>query len=167
MHTIGLRLFTALVALSALSPPTRAAPGVILVADDGIRVEQAWSRASPGAATTGAAYISVTGGAQPDQITGVSTKVAASASIHTTTEDNGIMKMRAVPGVPVAPGQTVTFKPGGLHIMLEGLTHPLIAGQTFPMTVNFAHTAPVTVDVQVRPLGRDAPAGGHEHMHMQ
>jgi copper(I)-binding protein len=38
-----------------------------------------------------------------------------------------------------------------------GLKHPLVAGQEFPLTLRFAHSAPVTVTV--RPLGRAAPMG--------
>lgn len=158
MRSIGFPCLAVLAGLGLMAPP-------LLAAEEGIRVDQAWARASAGAATTGAAYVTLIGGAQADQMTGASTPVSASASVHTTAEDNGVMRMRAVPMVPIPAGQTVTFKPGGLHIMLEGLKHPLTAGQSFPLTLTFAHAAPVTVDVPVRALGRDMPATGHDHMH--
>lgn len=142
------------------------ASGFILASGAGITVSEAWARASPGAVTTGAAYVTLTGGAQPDSLVGASTQVASTAEVHETIADNGVMKMRPVPRVPVSPGQVVTFAPGGLHIMLTGLKHPLRAGESFPLTLTFAHTAPVTVDVQVRAIGRDVPMGGHDKMKM-
>lgn len=169
------RLFAALVAALVsvnaggflLIPPVQAAPpsGFVLTADDGITVQQAWARASAGAATTGVAYVTLMGGAQPDQLVGVSTPVATTAEVHETINDNGVMKMRPVPAVSIPPRQTVTLTPGGIHVMLTGLKQRLVAGQSFPLTLTFRHAAPVTVDVQVRPLG--GSTGAHEHMHMQ
>ena len=36
--------------------------------------------------------------------------------------------MREVPAIDLPPGQPVTLKPGGLHIMMMGLKHPLQPG---------------------------------------
>jgi copper(I)-binding protein len=74
--------------------------------------------------------------------------------------------MRAVPSVSIPAGKTVTFAPGGYHIMLTGLKQPLIAGQSFPLTVTFAHAGPVTVEVKVQALGGAARTGDDEHMQM-
>jgi copper(I)-binding protein len=165
-------LFAAMIAAAngcfGFVSPARAAPppGFIRVADFDVMVHEAWARATPGASTTGAAYVMLMGGSKPDQLVGVSTPVAAMAQVHETTDDHGVMKMRSVDTVPIPPNGMVTFAPGGYHIMLTGLKQPLVAGQSFPLTLTFAHAAPVTVDVKVRPLGRDAPMGGHDHMHM-
>jgi copper(I)-binding protein len=103
------------------------------------------------------------GGSLADSLVGVSTPIAATADVHVTIEDNGVMKMRPAPAVPIAPGQTVTFAPGGTHIMLMGLKQPLTAGQSFPLTLTFARSGPVMLDVQVRAMGHSAPMGGHDH----
>jgi copper(I)-binding protein len=148
----------------AAALPGGAPFGVILAADDGISVPEAWARASAGPASTGAAYITLKGGARPDQLVAASTPVAASAEVHETTGDNGVMKMRPVPVVPIPPGQTVTFTPGGTHIMLMGLKKPLAAGQSFPLTLTFTHAAPVTVEVKVRALGGGSGGTMGDHM---
>jgi periplasmic copper chaperone A len=156
-------LFIALFAAAFGGPmPARAAPpaAVILAADGGVMVHDAWARASPGAATTGAAYVTLMGGSQPDQLIGASTPVAATAEVHESINDNGVMKMRPLPAVAIPAGGTVTFVPGGTHIMLTGLKQKLTAGQSFPLTLTFAHAAPVTVQVQVRGMS------DHDHMHM-
>ena len=74
------------------------------------------------------------------------------------------MKMRSVRAISIPPGQMVTFAPGGTHIMLMGMKQPLLAGQSFPLTLTFVHAAAVTVDVQVRGRGQQMPGGGHDHM---
>jgi copper(I)-binding protein len=168
MLYLSLRLFAACIAVCALAPSLQAAPqaGIVLTADDGVMAHEAWARASAGAATTGAAYVTLMGGNQPDSLIGASTPIAASAEAHETVNDNGIIKMRAITAVPIPPHEMVTFSPGGYHIMLTGLKHPLVAGQSFPLTLMFAHAAPVTVDVKVQAVRHTAPMGDHDHMKM-
>src|SRR6201999_491380 len=98
----------------------RAAPPAATVNDD-VTVHEAWARASAGPATTGAAYVTLMGGSRPDQLIGASTPVAANAEVHETINDNGVMKMRPLPGLAIPAGGTVTFTPGGTHIMMTGL----------------------------------------------
>jgi periplasmic copper chaperone A len=166
----SLPLVAALIGACVLTAPVDAAPaGVVLAADDGVMVQEAWARASAGAATNGAAYVTLMGGAQADSLVSASTPVAATAEPHETITENGVTKMRPAPGVQIPAHQTVTFAPGGTHIMLTGLKQPLAAGQSFPLTLTFAHAAPVTVEVKVRGLGR-APSGsmsGHDGMQMR
>lgn len=132
---------------------------------DRVMVHDAWARASAGNATTGAAYVTLMGGEAPDQLVGASTPAAANAEVHESFTDNGVMKMRAAPLVPIPPGKTVTFAPGGYHVMLTGLKRPLAGGQSFPLTLTFAHCAPVTVEVKIQALGHGASAGDHDRMH--
>jgi|tagenome__1003787_1003787.scaffolds.fasta_scaffold20875545_2 copper(I)-binding protein len=158
-------LFVAL-ASAVLVPPVDLALAAGASEDSGVSVEQAWARASAGAATTGAAYLTLKGGAEPDALAGVSTPVAASAEVHESFSDKGVSKMRAVPSLPIPAGTAVTLAPGGYHIMLTGLKQVLTAGQTFPLRLTFAHTAPVTVDVKVQAMGHGMPMPGHENMPM-
>jgi copper(I)-binding protein len=119
----------------------------------GISVEHAWARPTPGAATAGAAYFTLTNNGPVDQLVGAGTPVAAAAGVHETTNDNGVMKMRPVAAVALDPGKPVTFKPGGYHVMLMGLKGALKAGGSFPLTLTFAHAQPVTVTVNVEAMG--------------
>ena len=138
--------------------------GFILVAADGVSVSDAWARATPGGAASGAAYLMLMGGDKADALTGASTPVATTAELHQTISDQGVMKMRPVASVAIPAGGMVTFKPGGYHVMLSGLKNPLVAGQTFPLTLTFQHAAPVTVTVTIRATGSGAPAMDHMHM---
>ena len=119
-----------------------------------LQIEHPWARASAGAAKTGAAYLTITDSGAPDRLTGASTPVAATAELHESMSgDMGMMKMRPVPGLPVAPGKPVKLAPGGYHIMLMGLKAPLKQGDSFPLTLTFEHAPPMTVTVAVEGVG--------------
>ena len=148
-------------------------PGVAATPADAIQgsaqqvvVHDAWARASAGAAHMGAVYLALTGGAQLDRLMGVSTPVAATAGVHESSAEGGVMRMRGIDALPILPGKTVTFAPGGYHIMLMDLSHPLAAGQTFPITLMFEHAAPMTVNVRVLAIGAGMTAG-QDHMQMK
>jgi copper(I)-binding protein len=130
--------------LMALALPAFAQP------DGPIHVADAKSRpTAPGG--TGVVYMVVMNhGATDDSVTGLSTPVADKAEMHRTVKgDGGIMRMEPVETLPLKANDAVTFGPGGLHVMLMGLKKPLAVGESFPLTLTFAHAAPVTVTVSV------------------
>ena len=117
-------------------------------------VTEAWARATPPGAQTGAAYVTLTNtGAADDQLLSAATPVAGVAQIHTTLTENGVTKMRPLASLDVKPGAPVMFKPGGMHIMLMQLKQPLKAGQTFPLTLTFAKAGKVEITVKVQKVG--------------
>lgn len=127
------------------------------------QASNAWSRATPGGASTGAVYLTLSSPAG-DILTGASSPSAKTASVHEMSMDGNVMRMRPVPGgLPLPAGQPVILQPGGYHIMLEGLKAPLKQGQTVPLHLTFAKSAPVDVTATVAGIGANAPgsaAGG-------
>ncbi len=117
----------------------------------------AWARATPGDVTNGALYLVVKEGAAADAITGVATPAATMATLHSSEDDRGVMKMRDIGQVPLPANATMTMRPGGTHVMLMSLAHPLRVGDSFPVTVTFQHAAPVTVTASVAGIGASAP----------
>ncbi len=119
---------------------------------NGIAVSDAWSRAAM-AGRTGVVYLTITDAGAPDRLTGASSPVAATATLHESIDDHGVMKMRPVAAVPVQQGEPLTLGPGGFHIMLEGLKEPLQPGQTFPVTLTFANAGQITTTAVVQKAG--------------
>jgi copper(I)-binding protein len=99
--------------------------------DAGPRIEQAWARATPG-----------------------------SAELHAHENDHGVMHMHPVDGVAVQPGSPTVLKPGGVHVMLMQLKHPLKVGDTFPLTLRFAKAGDREVTVHVEKPGAAGPRQG-------
>lgn len=124
-------------------------------------VTNAWSRATPPGAQTGAAYFTLTSPAG-DKLVGVSTQVAKTAQVHEMTMDGTIMRMREVTGgLDLPPGKPVALQPGGYHVMLMGLAAPLKRGQTLRLHLTFEHAAPVDVEAPIAAIGAtSSPMGG-------
>jgi copper(I)-binding protein len=126
-------------------------------------VSHAWARATAANAMSGAAYLTLAAEGHPDTLVGVSTPAAKTAELHQTVDDKGIMKMLPVPQLALQPGTPVTFTPGGYHIMLMGLAHPLKRGESFPLTLQFEHAAPQTVSVTIEGAGAMESMPGMQH----
>jgi periplasmic copper chaperone A len=124
-----------------------------------IHITQPWVRATPKGATTGAGYLTVTNnGSAADRLSCAASDASAQCQIHTMTMEDGVMKMRAVDdGLEIKPGETVTLKPGGLHVMFLGLTHPLETGGAVEATLKFEKAGTVKVQLPVVAIGAAAP----------
>ena len=121
----------------------------------GIKVEQVWARATPGAVKSGAIYLTITNtGSTPDTLEGVaSSPAAAHADVHEMKMVKGVMEMRSVKSLTIEPGKSLVFQPGGYHVMLTGLKAPLKEGQTVPLTLTFAHAGTEQVTASVGKVG--------------
>jgi copper(I)-binding protein len=112
----------------------------------------------------GAAYLTVEiTGADTDRLIALETPVAEAAEAHDMSMDGGVMSMRKLDAVEIAPGAPAVFQPGGMHIMLIGLKSPLKAGETAPLTLTFEKAGTITVDLAIE---KPAEHEGHgDHMH--
>lgn len=122
-----------------------------------VTIDMPWARATAPKAMVGGAFMTITSIAA-DRVTRVESPVASTAELHQTVEEAGVMKMKPVPALVLEPGKSVTLKPGGYHVMLMGLTAPLKQGEHFPITLYFAKSPPVTVEVQIAAPGAAGPA---------
>ena len=127
-------------------------PAFALADPSSMKVEQAWSRAAM-AGHEGVVYLSITNTGPADTLTAASTPVAATADLHQTINDNGVMKMRPVQSLPIDPGKTVTLAPQGYHIMLMDLKQALREGDSFPITLTFEKAGDITAQAKVAKAG--------------
>lgn len=128
---------------------------------DTLRVENAWARATPAVAPVAAGYLTVVNdGDVADRLLRIESDIAQRIEMHQTLREDGVMRMRAIQGGAVVPAHgTLTFQPGGSHLMLIGPTRPLVAGQQFEATLVFEHAGRRKVTFAVRPMD----AGAHRH----
>ena len=84
-------------------------------------------RATVAGMPTSAAYLQITNdGVSEDRLIAAKSAIAQRVEIHSMEIDQGVMRMWVVDGgLPIAAGESVTLAPGGLHIMLMGLTSDL------------------------------------------
>ena len=99
-------------------------------------VDGAWARPQADVARPSAAYARlVNHGSDTIVIRRIGCSPAGRAEIHETVTENGMVRMRQVARLSVAPGDTASLRPGGMHVMLMALRTPLVAGQTFTCTL--------------------------------
>ncbi|MEY4428865.1 MAG: hypothetical protein RLZZ182_1554, partial [Pseudomonadota bacterium] len=82
-------------------------------------------------------------------LVGVSTPVAGKAEVHEMKMEGDVMRMRALPSLPVGAGQTVSLQPGGNHLMLMDLKQPVAAGSRVPLSLKFKDAKGQVFEVSV------------------
>ncbi len=133
-----------------------------------VTVSEPWVRATVAQQKNAGAFMQLTA-AQSARLVAARSPVAGTVEIHEMTMDNGLMKMRQVPGIDIPAGQTLALKPGGYHVMLIDLKQPVKDGDRVPITLEFLglDNRKVSLDVMAtaRPLtampGKDS--GHSEH----
>jgi copper(I)-binding protein len=98
-----------------------------------------------------------------DVLIGVATDAAEVAELHEMTMgENDVMQMRPLEaGIPVAAHGTALLQPGGLHLMLIGLSREMIVGDSVTFTLMFAEAGEIEVTLPVRePMAGGMQMGG-------
>ncbi len=123
-----------------------------VLAGSEITVTDAYARSSGMNARSGAAFMTIVNtGDEGDQLIAARTDAAKRAELHTHIKgEGGVMQMRRVEGgfsIP-AHGEHQLAR-GGDHVMLMGLTRPLIDGESLTLTLVFEKAGEVSVEVPV------------------
>jgi len=124
-----------------------------------VMVSDAFARASATpVARTGAVYFTIRNdGAVPDRLTAIDTNAAQMAMLHENVEENGVVSMRHIEALAIAPKETVTLSPKKMHVMLMGLKAPLKKGGHLLVTLTFEKAGSVKVDVPVGDVAANGP----------
>jgi periplasmic copper chaperone A len=138
-----------------------------------VEVKDAWVRATVAQQTSTGAFMQLTAVADT-RVVQVSSPIAGVVEIHEMAMDKDVMKMRAVPALPLPAGKTVELKPGGYHMMMMDLKGPVKAGDVVPVSLVLESKdglrSTLEVKAVARPLGNAAAtapaAAGHgQHKH--
>lgn len=126
-----------------------------------VTAHDAWVRATvPQQKATGA-FMQLTS-TQDVRLVQVQSPVAGVAEVHEMAMEGDVMKMRALPALPLSAGQPMTLRPGGHHIMLLDLKQQVKAGDVVPLTLTFetndGQRQSLQVQASARVLGAAAPA---------
>ena len=150
------RLFTVALLCARLLWPccVLVVSSIALGADDALRIDHPFARATPPGAKSGAVFLTVlNGGSETDRLLRASTPIAGGVILHQMAVEDGVMKMRAVPSLTVNPGGRLELKPNGYHLMLIDLKQPLKLGERFPLTLSFERAGSVLISVPVEDMG--------------
>lgn len=146
-HSVG----AAMVAISCML----ALPGNAHDVEKGdLHIEDAYVRASIGRAPNSAAFMIIHNmGVADDRLTGARSNVSERVEIHTTKMSDGVMRMRQLKdGIALPGAETVTLKPGGMHVMFLGLKQKLLAGEKLKLTLIFEKAGELEMSVPIRKI---------------
>ena len=119
--------------------------------------------------TMGAAYVSLVS-EKDDTLTSLSSDCCDAVELHTTTNENGVMKMRKLEKLDLKAGVPVEImgegKGDALHLMLIGVKHAYKPGQNISITFHFAKESPhkTSFKVVTRAAKMHADAAGADAM---
>lgn len=89
-------------------------------------------------------------GATADELVGASSDASRSTMVHrSVTDAQGRATMEMAADLEIPARSTVTFEPGGLHIMLDGLQRDLEVGDEVQVTLVFRDAGPITTTARV------------------
>ncbi len=129
-----------------------------IIAGD-LTIIQAWSRATPPAAATGAGYLTITNiGAVDDRLLGITSSAAELAALHQMIMNDERMMMQPLEdGLIIAAGATIVLDPGGFHVMFFGIGDGFIERTLISASLTFAIAGTVEISLIVYPIGSPGP----------
>ncbi len=149
MRTGSCRLFhgaaTAAFLLAALSGASAADSGPA-----GVSVRDGWMRALPSSVPSGGYFTLQNKGGKAVILTGANSPACGMLMLHKSEDKGGMSSMMDMAEVSVPAGGSVSFTPGGYHLMCMDTTPALKPGATVPVTLQFKSGEKLTVPFAVR-----------------
>ena len=149
--------------LIKIAPPAHAAE--TNMKESTLHIQNAWAK--PNYGPNGAAYFTLHNmGPEPRYLISATSPLSERVELHEHLHQDGVMKMRKVNGdLEIPTGKTLTFKPGGLHVMLFQMTEKLKDGATLPLTLIFRNGERATIQVPVLKTPPMVKESGKDHQH--
>ena len=117
---------------------------------DEVVVSDSWFRALPGGLPAGGYFSLRNTGATPIELTGAASSACGMLMLHQSTEGGGVSRMNDVRGVAVPAGGSITFAPGGYHLMCTNPTRAMAPGTSVRVTLIFANGKRMEANFAVR-----------------
>jgi copper(I)-binding protein len=122
-------------------------------AGEGVLIKDPYVRAVPPGQPNSASFMALHNqSAKLHHLVGASSNIAELVEIHTHTMEEGMMRMRQVEKIALPAGETVTLKPGGLHVMLIGLKKKLVPDEEIDMVLEFSDGSTQQVTMPVKKI---------------
>ncbi len=122
-------------------------------AGSAIMVSDPYVRAvPPGQPNSGAFMTLMNNGDAARSLVEARSPAAKVVELHTHVMEEGVMKMRRIDKIDIPAQGSTALEPGGLHVMMIGLTQDLKEGDKVSMTLVFANGEEQQVEAPVRKI---------------
>lgn len=115
-----------------------------------LTVTNAWFRALPGGLPAGGYFSLSNSGAAPVELTGARSPACGMLMLHQSIESGGMSRMHDVRSLTVPAGGSLTFAPGGYHLMCMKPTAAMTPGKKVTVTLVFANGTGTEANFAVR-----------------
>ena len=117
-----------------------------------LEINDLWVRGSVPGQTNGAGYLQINNptGAS-DRLLSAQSEASTRLELHSVLTENGVAKMRQVPGIDIPAKGSAKLAPGGFHLMFLQLTGPFKQGDLIPVVLKFEKAGEVRVNFTVKP----------------
>ena len=123
--------------------------GEVVSASD-LQVSHAWTFEVAAMAHAVDVYLTIDNqGDAPDRLIAASVDFADEVEIQAPVVEDGVLRTATVQAVKIAPGQTLTFQPGGIHLVLQSVQRTFEHGQHFDLALTFERAGTVEVEVEI------------------
>lgn len=119
----------------------------------GVRIEKPWMRFIIRERPAGGYFTLHNGTSKQLELTGASSSACGMVMLHQTKTIKGIEHMLPVRSVIVPAHGTVTFQPGGYHLMCMKPKDTMVVGHDVPVTLEFADGDAITARFPVKGVG--------------
>jgi copper(I)-binding protein len=118
--------------------------------ESGVMLDRAWAKSATEGMTSAFGTLKNTGTETITLVRAEST-AAQSVELHEMAMVDGAMVMQELDGgLQIPAGSSRELAPGGEHLMLMGLTGPLLPGDEFSVTLYFSDDSSIDVVIPVR-----------------
>jgi len=99
--------------------------------------------------SSAAAYFVLANSGGRDRLVSVAAEGNGKASLHETSMDGEIMRMRAIEGIEIPARGRVSLSANGRHVMIQDLARPLTSETSIRLTLRFERQGAVAIDAPV------------------
>ena len=146
----------------------------IAIADENIKITDAWVNEAPPMAKTMACYMEIHNMSdQAVMLRSITSEDFDRSEFHKTEIKNGMAHMSAVTNLSIKPHEKISFEPGKLHLMLINPKHAFKAGDKIHLTIQFTNDTKLSYEVAVKKMSQmqdqmhhDVQMDNHNDMNM-
>ncbi len=132
-----------------------------------LHVDRAYVKLAANPDAPSALYFTVHGGASDTKLLNVLIDSALRYEMHESVTSGGMSDMKKLEYAVIPAGKDVAFKPGGMHVMVWGISKSAIAANKMPVIFVFQNGDRIEFDAQFVKPGVDAGAAmAHDGMAM-
>lgn len=133
-----------------------------VLANNTITADHCWIRHMPAAVPSGGFFEAHNNSAKDVQLSKVKSADYGMVMLHETKTVDGVSKMSMVHDINIPANGTLSFKPGGYHLMLEQPREGIVVGDNLKLEFELSNGDKFTAQCEVK-SPKDLSGVNHDH----